>query len=311
MNKNSVTTFALSLTLFVVLSLIGAQPVHAALTINPPGSWKVTSAGASGVVGDIVTVEFAITYVTDSYAGTDFYIKTDGEAREKLSFVGVVPAAASVSAEQIDWPKTEFEAGVTNKYKVQVRIDRGAVGDEIEGFYISTYTGKSIMFGVADDIKVKVIAKSSSKPAATATTAATKTTPRPTPAPTKAHVTSLAKPTVIPTPVAIASITPTPTPINPIDPDGDGLPNDQEAMWGSNPYVFDTDGDGMPDGDEIRNGTNPAGDTPEVNSPTLTPIATIQPQSSSLPPQQSFFSRTVAGISARFRAIGNWFAELF
>lgn len=286
--------------LVVAWILADAQPVQATLTISPPGSWTLTSAGASGAVGDVVTVEFAITFVTDSYAGTDFYIKTQGEAREKLSFVGVVPSAVSVSAEQIDWSKTEFEAGVTKKYKVQVRIDRGVVGDEIEGFYISTYTGQSIMYGVADDIKVKVVAKSTPQSTATATPVAAKATPKPTPTPTK-----------VSTPVVIASATPIPTPVNPIDPDGDGLPNDQEAIWGSNPYVFDSDSDGMPDGDEIRNGTNPAGDIPRISSPTPIPLATIQLQTSPLPPQQSFFSRTVAGISARFGAIGQWFAELF
>lgn len=135
--------------------------MYASITTKPPGSWTVVGTGASGSVGDTVTIEFAITFVTDSYADTDFYIKTVDEARQKLSFVGVISPAGNpiVTAEKIDWPGTEFEAGVTQKYRIQVRIDRGVVGDEIGGFYFSTYTVKSGIYGVADDIKVNVIAK--------------------------------------------------------------------------------------------------------------------------------------------------------
>lgn len=304
------------LPLFIFLILIASvRPTYAALTINPSGSWKVTSPGASGSVGDVVTVELSITFLTDSSADTDFSIKTSGEAREKLSFVSVTPTTGnpSVSAEQIDWPKTEFEAGVTKKYQLKVRIDRGAIGDEIEGFYISTYTGKSIMFGVADDITVKIIAKSSPTPTLVVTNV--------TPAPTSITVSpSLAIPTSQPTTPSVVVVyptsIPTSTPINPIDPDGDGLPNDQEAIWGSNPYVFDTDADGMPDGDEIRNGTNPAGDAANVNTmhigtPIPTPLAPIEPLPSPLVPKQSFFNYVVSSIQEGLQAIGNWFIELF
>lgn len=42
------------------------------------------------------------------------------------------------------------------------------------------------------------------------------------------------------------------------DADGDGLNNDQEALWGSDPYNPDTDGDGRTDGGEVNYGnTNP------------------------------------------------------
>lgn len=42
------------------------------------------------------------------------------------------------------------------------------------------------------------------------------------------------------------------------DPDGDGLANDAEAYWGSNPNVWDTDRDSMGDGAEVSNfGTSP------------------------------------------------------
>ena len=46
--------------------------------------------------------------------------------------------------------------------------------------------------------------------------------------------------------------------IDPNDRDGDGLPNDQEALRGTDPDVPDTDGDGRLDGTEAEIGTNPA-----------------------------------------------------
>ena len=43
-----------------------------------------------------------------------------------------------------------------------------------------------------------------------------------------------------------------------LDPDNDGLPNDEEARLGTNPNVADTDGDGVPDGEEVLlDGTSP------------------------------------------------------
>lgn len=43
------------------------------------------------------------------------------------------------------------------------------------------------------------------------------------------------------------------------DPDVDGLTNDQEATYGTNPNNPDSDGDGFLDGDEVQNGYNPLG----------------------------------------------------
>jgi hypothetical protein len=44
-----------------------------------------------------------------------------------------------------------------------------------------------------------------------------------------------------------------------IDTDGDGLPDDVEKRWGTDPKKADTDGDGFGDGTEVKNGYNPLG----------------------------------------------------
>lgn len=41
------------------------------------------------------------------------------------------------------------------------------------------------------------------------------------------------------------------------DRDGDGLPDDDESCYGTNPDLADTDSDGISDGLEVQNGTNP------------------------------------------------------
>ena len=43
----------------------------------------------------------------------------------------------------------------------------------------------------------------------------------------------------------------------PVDTDGDGLTDDQEATLGTNPNLADTDGDGLSDALEVRLGTAP------------------------------------------------------
>ena len=41
------------------------------------------------------------------------------------------------------------------------------------------------------------------------------------------------------------------------DPDRDGLDNQQEIIWGADPFNPDTDGDGYKDGEEVKSGHNP------------------------------------------------------
>lgn len=46
-------------------------------------------------------------------------------------------------------------------------------------------------------------------------------------------------------------------PANPLDSDGDGLPDEVEIALGTNPNLADSDGDGVPDGVEVASGSDP------------------------------------------------------
>lgn len=277
------------------------------IAANQELDWKVTGTNTSGSVGDTVSLDFSITLLHDSCAGTEVNIKTVDEARQKISLVGIttIPPSdpSSVSTEEIEWTKLELEAGVPRNFTIKARIDRGTVGDEIDGFYIYTYAcGRHAFNDVVDDMKIKVVAGQSAS------------TPKPTNKPTATpiayspQVSATTPTTKAPTPTTLRT-TPTAKPVNPVDPDGDGLANDQEALWDSNAYVFDTDSDGTPDGEEVRNGTNPAGDIPQVNTAATFEPALLSP--SPLTTQPSFFKRITSGIGGRFRTIGNWFTKIF
>ena len=51
------------------------------------------------------------------------------------------------------------------------------------------------------------------------------------------------------------------------DSDGDGLPNSEEALWGTDPNSADTDGDGYRDGEEVTLGYNPTIPSPNDKLP--------------------------------------------
>ena len=67
------------------------------------------------------------------------------------------------------------------------------------------------------------------------------------------------------------------------DPDHDGLDNQQEVIWGSDPFNPDSDGDGFKDGEEVNSGHNPLipGPNDLINRDNLT---------------QEFSNLTAAGI---------------
>lgn len=79
------------------------------------------------------------------------------------------------------------------------------------------------------------------------TQAAPQVVAEPTPVPAAPDPTPVPAPTEIPMPVPTGG-----------DSDGDNLPDDQEAIYGSDPLNPDFDGDGIADGDEVYTyGTNP------------------------------------------------------
>ena len=63
---------------------------------------------------------------------------------------------------------------------------------------------------------------------------------------------------------------PLPNPDN--DLDSDGLDNQQEMIWGTDPFNPDTDGDGFKDGEEVKSGHNPLVPGPDdlINDDNLT-----------------------------------------
>ncbi|MBI2551003.1 hypothetical protein HYV73_01505 [Candidatus Uhrbacteria bacterium] len=100
--------------------------------------------------------------------------------------------------------------------------------------------------------------------------------------PTEPVTPPVVEPTTEAPPVAPIT-TPTPAPVAATDTDGDGLTDQEEAFYGTNPSVADTDGDGLSDreeimkyktnpknadsdgdgfadGTEVKNGYNPAGE---------------------------------------------------
>lgn len=78
-----------------------------------------------------------------------------------------------------------------------------------------------------------------------------------------------------PGPSSDSGPTPTPTPPPPADRDADGIPDDDEPTYGTNPDLEDTDGDGVGDGVELLAGTDPldpASTIPETDFYVILPF---------------------------------------
>lgn len=51
---------------------------------------------------------------------------------------------------------------------------------------------------------------------------------------------------------SLDTVTPLQEPVQPVDTDGDGLTDEEEAALGTDPNIADTDGDGLSDAEEVR-----------------------------------------------------------
>lgn len=65
-----------------------------------------------------------------------------------------------------------------------------------------------------------------------------------------------------------------------LDSDQDGLSDEEEKAYGTNPFVADTDEDGYSDGAEVKSGYNPLKPAPGDKLATVEKTADIQPQAS-------------------------------
>ena len=82
-----------------------------------------------------------------------------------------------------------------------------------------------------------------------------------------------------------------------MDGDGDGLPDGEEAIWGTDPAVADTDGDGFNDGEEVWMGSNP---TDRFDKPFFSEGSSgDQPTLTQEPTTQRVLSGASAGYTVR------------
>lgn len=255
----------------------------------------ISDGKTEAVSGELVTYTFTFKHNLADSAFEKFSPVFGVEVKEIE--VHNISDGGTINNEVILWEPVEMGYGQTVKHTFQIIVPSASFGDK---YCVNAGVGAMAVLPItiagASDC-TKIISKASIK----------KPTPQPaqkTPTPTQLPPTPQA--TKLPVSTAVPQATPTPTTTNPIDPDGDGLPSDQEVVWGSDPWVFDTDGDGAADGEEVRQGTNPAGDAQVV-----VPQVQKQPQEIEPIAEQSLLESFTSGVTGRWRTITKWFAKLF
>ena len=104
--------------------------------------------------------------------------------------------------------------------------------------------------------------------------------------------------------------TPLPNPDD--DPDHDGLDNQQEVIWGSDPFNPDSDGDGFKDGEEVNSGHNPLIPGPDdlINNDNLTDqlsqLAVSGLYAGDLNPDSQNYSQALSNISTSITDSGKY-----
>ncbi len=96
------------------------------------------------------------------------------------------------------------------------------------------------------------------------------------------------------------------------DPDHDGLSNQQEVIWGADPFNPDSDGDGFKDGEEVKSGHNPLipGPNDLISADNLTEqfsqLAVAGLYSGDLNPDSQNYSKALVDITTSITDSGKY-----
>jgi hypothetical protein len=99
---------------------------------------------------------------------------------------------------------------------------------------------------------------------------------------------------------------------NPDDPDHDGLSNQDEVLWGTDPFNPDTDSDGFKDGEEVASGHNPLIPGPddlikdENLTKKLSELTVSGLSSGDLKPDSNNYAKSLADITSSVEDTGKY-----